>query len=195
VDLHALRTTFCTHVSNGGVPLVQAVQLMRHNDSRQTAETYYRADLQKLTPAFAKVPTFGNLKQGTRKGTGNIVPHGTSRSRMGSFNHETSNSEPLEQEGHSPSLSATGTDGPLPQNGCPARIRTEDGDFVTPSSAKGKSKAETPGASKWIQTPGTVETVTHGLELSRIVAAWAILPAYIRAAILALVDGEKGGRP
>ena len=74
VDLHALRTTFCTHVSNSGVPLVQAVQLMRHNDSRQTAETYYRADLQNLTPAFAKVPTFGNLKKGTGKGTGNYCP-------------------------------------------------------------------------------------------------------------------------
>jgi hypothetical protein len=114
---------------------------------------------------------------------------------MVNLNHENTNSELIEQEGHSPSLSATGTDGPLPQNGCPARIRTEDGDFVTPSSAKDKPKAETSGASKRTQTTEAVETVAYGLELSRIVAAWAILPTHIRAAILALVNGEKGGRP
>jgi hypothetical protein len=79
--------------------------------------------------------------------------------------------------------------------GCPARIRTEEADSVTPSSAKSKLEAETPGIQKRIQTTGTVETVAHGLELSRIVAAWATLPNHIRTAILALVEGENGGRP
>ena len=112
VDLHALRHTFCTHINSSGVPLVQAAKFMRHEDSKQTAKTYYRADLQNLTPALARVPVIGSLKKGTGKGTGSIAPHGLSRSRTVNFNHENTNSEPIEQEGHSPALAATGTDGP-----------------------------------------------------------------------------------
>ena len=112
VDLHALRHTFCTHINSNGVPLVQAAKFMRHEDPKQTAKTYYRADLQNLTPALARVPVIGSLKKGTGKGTGNTVPHGTSQSRTVNFNHENTNAEPVEREGHSPTLAATGTDGP-----------------------------------------------------------------------------------
>jgi hypothetical protein len=113
VDLHALRTTFCTHINTSGVPLVQAAKLMRHQDYRQTAETYYRADLQNLTPVFQKVPVIGAMKKGTGKGTRPIGFHRPSQSRTVNSNHEIENLQPIEPESHSLELSATGTDGPL----------------------------------------------------------------------------------
>jgi hypothetical protein len=112
VDLHALRHTFCTHINSSGVPLVQAAKLMRHQDYRQTAETYYRADLQNLTPAFEKVPVIGTMKKGTGKGTGTIGFHRPSLSRTVNSNHQGKNLQPIETESHSLELSATGTDGP-----------------------------------------------------------------------------------
>ena len=38
VDLHALRTTFGTHLARAGVPLSTAQKLMRHKDPKLTAK-------------------------------------------------------------------------------------------------------------------------------------------------------------
>lgn len=42
LDLHALRTTFCTAMARAGVPLAHAQAMMRHADPRMTVEVYTR---------------------------------------------------------------------------------------------------------------------------------------------------------
>jgi integrase len=124
VDLHALRTTFGTHLNDSEMPFAQAKKLMRHKYDKMTSEAYYRPSTAILGAALTKVPILGQLKKGTVKGTVNIGFDGPSLSRIVNLNHEIENLEPIDSQRNSPELSATGTDGPLPQNGCPTRIRT-----------------------------------------------------------------------
>ena len=55
VDFHSLRHTFCTNLHRAGVPQREAMELMRHNDPRLTANTYADASLFSLRGAVAKL--------------------------------------------------------------------------------------------------------------------------------------------
>ena len=56
VDFHSLRHTFCTILHRAGVPQREAMELMRHNDPRLTANTYADASLFSLRAAVEKLP-------------------------------------------------------------------------------------------------------------------------------------------
>jgi hypothetical protein len=56
VDFHSLRHTFCTNLHRAGVPQREAMELMRHNDPRLTANTYADASLFALRSAVEKLP-------------------------------------------------------------------------------------------------------------------------------------------
>ncbi len=56
VDFHSLRHTFCTNLHRAGVPQREAMELMRHNDPRLTANTYADASLFALRGAVEKLP-------------------------------------------------------------------------------------------------------------------------------------------
>ena len=58
IDLHALRDTFCTNLSNAGVFPRVAMALMRHRDIRQTMKTYTDATQLPLAAAVAGLPQF-----------------------------------------------------------------------------------------------------------------------------------------
>lgn len=55
VDFHSLRHTFCTNLHRAGVPQREAMELMRHNDPRLTANTYADASLFSLRGAVEKL--------------------------------------------------------------------------------------------------------------------------------------------
>jgi len=55
VDFHSLRHTFCTNLHRAGVPQREAMELMRHNDPRLTANTYADVSLFSLRGAVAKL--------------------------------------------------------------------------------------------------------------------------------------------
>ena len=59
VDFHSLRHTFCTNLHRAGVPQREAMELMRHNDPRLTANTYADASLFSLRSAVDKLPWNG----------------------------------------------------------------------------------------------------------------------------------------
>ena len=59
IDLHALRTTFITHLSLGGVPLAVAQKLARHSDPRLTSNVYTSLSLAELHKAVQALPPTG----------------------------------------------------------------------------------------------------------------------------------------
>ncbi len=56
VDVHALRTTFGTHLSKGGVPLRTAQAALRHSDPKLTANVYTDPQLLDVTGALDSLP-------------------------------------------------------------------------------------------------------------------------------------------
>ena len=57
IDFHALRVTFCTMLAISGVPLNEAMQLMRHSDPKLTMKVYTDAAQLGLTTALASLPS------------------------------------------------------------------------------------------------------------------------------------------
>jgi integrase len=55
VDFHSLRHTLCTNLHRAGVSQREAMELMRHNDPRLTANTYTDASLLSLRSAIQKL--------------------------------------------------------------------------------------------------------------------------------------------
>lgn len=56
IDIHALRVSFITHLSLGGVPLAVAQKLARHSDPRLTANVYTSLGLADLHRAVESLP-------------------------------------------------------------------------------------------------------------------------------------------
>ena len=56
VDFHSFRHTFCTYLHRAGVPLREAMELMRHSDARLTMSIYADSSLFALRPAVEKLP-------------------------------------------------------------------------------------------------------------------------------------------
>ena len=56
IDVHALRTTFGTHLSKGGVPLRTAQAAMRHSDPKLTANVYTDPKLLDVADALKSLP-------------------------------------------------------------------------------------------------------------------------------------------
>jgi integrase len=56
VDFHALRHTYCTMLHRGGVPMAQAMTLMRHRDARLTMRVYNDASLLDTASSVAGLP-------------------------------------------------------------------------------------------------------------------------------------------
>jgi hypothetical protein len=98
---------------------------MRHKDWRQTASTYNDPHQMRLGDKIAELPVFGNLGQGTLKRTQAIGFHGQVPTRMDNNGQNGNQAEVTDSQEHEPELSATGTDGPLLENGCPTWIRTK----------------------------------------------------------------------
>jgi integrase len=59
IDLHALRVSFITHLSLGGVPLAVAQKLARHSDPRLTSNVYTSLSLAELHKAVQALPPTG----------------------------------------------------------------------------------------------------------------------------------------
>ena len=59
IDLHALRVSFITHLSLGGVPLAIAQKLARHSDPRLTSNVYTSLSLAELHKAVQALPPTG----------------------------------------------------------------------------------------------------------------------------------------
>jgi integrase len=66
IDLHALRTTFITHLSLGGVPLAVAQKLARHSDPRLTSNVYTSLNLAELQKAVQALPPTGTDPAGPK---------------------------------------------------------------------------------------------------------------------------------
>jgi integrase len=56
VDFHSFRHTFCTYLHLAGIPLREAMELMRHSDARLTMKIYTDTALFALRPAVEKLP-------------------------------------------------------------------------------------------------------------------------------------------
>jgi integrase len=56
VDFHSFRHTFCTYLHRAGVPLREAMELMRHSDVKLTMKVYTDTSLFALKPAVEKLP-------------------------------------------------------------------------------------------------------------------------------------------
>jgi len=123
-DFHALRMMFCSNMNANEVSLIYAAQFMRHKDWRQTASTYNDPHQLRLADKIAQLPVLGNLSQGTEKRTELIGLHRQASSSTDNDGQKVEPVQVLDFQKHEPALSATGTDGPLSQIGCPTRIRT-----------------------------------------------------------------------
>jgi len=122
-DMHALRTTFGTHVSRN-MAFAAAKKVIRHTYDNMTADNYFKPSTADLGSDFAKVPALGSMEKWIQKWTKNIGLHGHDASLTVKNDLKPDGNQPIDFQKHSPELSATGTDGPHPQIGCPARIRT-----------------------------------------------------------------------
>ena len=73
VDVHALRTSFCTHLNLGGVPLRTAQAAMRHSDPHLTANVYTDPKLLDVHGALDVLPALpldgGDSEQQRATGT------------------------------------------------------------------------------------------------------------------------------
>ena len=56
VDFHSFRHTFCTYLHRAGVPMREAMELMRHSEARLTMSIYADSSLFALRPAVEKLP-------------------------------------------------------------------------------------------------------------------------------------------
>lgn len=63
IDIHALRVSFITHLSLGGVPLVIAQKLARHSDPRLTSNVYTSLGMAELHKAVESLPPTGGRKE------------------------------------------------------------------------------------------------------------------------------------
>jgi len=68
LDVHALRVTFCTHLSKAGVPLRTAQAAMRHSDPSLTARVYTDPKLLDVAGAIEALPSLP-LRSRKAKGT------------------------------------------------------------------------------------------------------------------------------
>jgi integrase len=59
IDLHALRVSFITHLSLGGVSLAVAQKLARHSDPRLTSNVYTSLNMAELQKAVQALPPTG----------------------------------------------------------------------------------------------------------------------------------------
>lgn len=57
VDIHALRVTFGTRLARAGVPLMRAVELMRHSDPRLTQRVYVDLGLDDAASELERLPS------------------------------------------------------------------------------------------------------------------------------------------
>jgi len=57
-DLHAFRTSLCTHLARAGVPLRTAQEVMRHSNPSLTANIYTDPALLQVEAALAAIPSF-----------------------------------------------------------------------------------------------------------------------------------------
>ena len=79
-DFHALRHTFGTNLSRAGVPLIQAMHLMRHSDPKLTAKVYTDSHGLPLLEAVGKLAALPAAASGTHIGTHGSVPASLVRS-------------------------------------------------------------------------------------------------------------------
>ena len=66
-DLHAFRTSLCTHLARAGVPLRTAQEVMRHSNPTLTANVYTDPALLQVEAALAALPS---IQTGNRSGLG-----------------------------------------------------------------------------------------------------------------------------
>lgn len=64
IDIHALRVSFITQLSLGGVPLAVAQKLARHSDPRLTSNVYTSLGLAELQKAVESLPPAGSSGAG-----------------------------------------------------------------------------------------------------------------------------------
>jgi integrase len=62
VDLHAFRTSLCTHLARAGVPLRTAQAVMRHSDPSLTANIYTDPTLLDTAAAIVALPGLGEAQ-------------------------------------------------------------------------------------------------------------------------------------
>ena len=74
VDVHAMRTTFGTHLSKAGVPLRTAQAAMRHSDPKLTANVYTNPKLLDVAGALDTLPA---LPTGSNNGDDHATATGT----------------------------------------------------------------------------------------------------------------------
>ena len=75
MDFHSLRHTFCTYLHRAGVPMREAMELMRHNDARLTMSIYADSSLFALRPAVEKLP-WNYLQHDAQIHAQSLVPDG-----------------------------------------------------------------------------------------------------------------------
>jgi integrase len=68
-DLHAFRTSLCTHLARAGVPLRTAQAVMRHSDPSLTANIYTDPTLLDTAAAIASLPALGVAVASTKSGS------------------------------------------------------------------------------------------------------------------------------
>jgi hypothetical protein len=56
LDFHSFRHTFCTNLHLAGVPLREAMELMRHSEARLTTKVYADSSMFALRPAIERLP-------------------------------------------------------------------------------------------------------------------------------------------
>ncbi len=115
VDFHSLRHTFCTNLHRAGVPQREAMELMRHNDPRLTANTYADVSLFSLRGAVVKL-SVPSTKHDAQIHAQTLVPDGLLPSLpVTVINGSASDKTPVNTRGKS-----------LPDTLCHAGSKTEE---------------------------------------------------------------------
>lgn len=91
VDFHSFRHTFCTNLHLAGVPLREAMELMRHSDVRLTMKIYADSSLFALRPAIEKLLPWNCAEDDSQRDSQKLGAEGPLASLAGTVNDDSKN--------------------------------------------------------------------------------------------------------
>lgn len=215
VDVHALRTTFGTHLSKGGVPLRTAQAAMRHSDPKLTANVYTDPALLDVAGALDSLPSLpldpqdcGEALRATGTNGAEAFAAAPDAAPAPDFSGHFQSSpvtlagcsrsegnDSLEgaRERRGQELAPLVHSGPREETGRGDRIRTcglmlPKHAAMGPGPAPGNDLGNQAGAAAPGAAPESREPTPEASQIARVIAAWPGLPEHVRLAILALVD-------
>jgi hypothetical protein len=180
-DFHSFRHTFCTYLHRVGVPLREAMELMRHSDVRLTMNIYTDSSLFALRPAVEKLPWNYSDEPIASQGASQILGATCLLPSL----HVTNSSDDKAVK------TIENTVG-IALHGVACHVLSQ----IKEWSERQDSNLSKPLDSQLVTKPNAQrdsQTPVHSLhDLAQVVTAWPKLPTPLKAAVLAIINSSEG---